>query len=39
MTATLGHSDSRFTDLKERPASIFLVLPPDRLDTYSAGCA
>ena len=35
MTATLGHSDFRFADLKERPASIFLVLPPDRLDTYA----
>jgi type IV secretion system protein VirD4 len=35
MTATLGQSDFRFADLKERPASIFLVLPPDRLDTYA----
>ena len=35
MTATLGHSDFRFADLKERPVSIFLVLPPDRLDTYA----
>ena len=35
MTATLDHSDFRFADLKERPASIFLVLPPDRLDTYA----
>ena len=35
MTATLGHSDFRFADLKERPSSIFLVLPPDRLDTYA----
>ena len=35
MTATLGASDFRFADLKERPASIFLVLPPDRLDTYA----
>ena len=35
MTTTLGRSDFRFADLKERPASIFLVLPPDRLDTYA----
>ena len=35
MTATLGASDFRFADLKERPVSIFLVLPPDRLDTYA----
>lgn len=35
MTATLGHSDFRFADLKERPASVFLVLPPDRLDAYT----
>ncbi|WP_145206849.1 type IV secretory system conjugative DNA transfer family protein [Sphingobium sp. B2] len=35
MTATLGRSDFRFADLKERPASIFLVLPPDRLDSYA----
>nr|WP_242154470.1 type IV secretory system conjugative DNA transfer family protein [Sphingomonas sp. BAUL-RG-20F-R05-02] len=35
MTETLRHSDFRFADLKERPVSIFLVLPPDRLDTYA----
>lgn len=35
MTATLGASDFRFADLKERARSIFLVLPPDRLDTYA----
>ena len=35
MTTTLGHSDFRFADLKQRPVSIFLVLPPDRLDTYA----
>lgn len=35
MTATLGASDFRFADLREHPASIFLVLPPDRLDTYA----
>ncbi|WP_322966053.1 type IV secretory system conjugative DNA transfer family protein [Sphingomonas fuzhouensis] len=35
MTATLGASDFGFADLKERPATIFLVLPPDRLDTYA----
>jgi type IV secretion system protein VirD4 len=35
MTTTFGHSDFSFADLKERPVSIFLVLPPDRLDTYA----
>ena len=35
MAATLAASDFRFADLKERTASIFLVLPPDRLDTYA----
>ena len=28
-------SDFRFADLKERPATVFLCLPPDRLDTYA----
>ena len=35
MTAVLGRSDFSFGDLKRRTASVFLVLPPDRLGTYS----
>jgi len=35
MTTTLGRSDFTFADIKAAPASIFLVLPPDRLDTYA----
>jgi len=35
MTAVLGRSDFRFADLKARTATVFLVLPPDRLATYS----
>jgi type IV secretion system protein VirD4 len=35
MVAVLGRSDFRFGDLKRRNASVFLVLPPDRLTTYS----
>lgn len=35
MTAVLGRSDFRFADLKRRNVSVFLVLPPDRLATYS----
>nr|ACV81778.1 TraG [Paracoccus aminophilus JCM 7686] len=35
MTAVLGRSDFRFADLKRSNASMFLVLPPDRLSTYS----
>jgi len=35
MVAVLGRSDFRFADLKRRNASVFLVLPPDRLSTYS----
>lgn len=35
MTATLSQSDFAFGDIKTTPASIFLVLPPDRLDTYA----
>ena len=30
-----ARSDFRFADLKRRNASVFLVLPPDRLSTYS----
>ena len=35
MTTVLGRSDFRFADLKRRNVSVFLVLPPDRLSTYS----
>ena len=35
MVAVLGRSDFRFADLKRRNVSVFLVLPPDRLSTYS----
>ncbi|MUZ65011.1 type IV secretory system conjugative DNA transfer family protein [Agrobacterium vitis] len=35
MSAVLGRSDFRFADLKHRNVSVFLVLPPDRLSTYS----
>jgi len=35
MAAVLGRSDFRFADLKRRNVSVFLVLPPDRLASYS----
>jgi type IV secretion system protein VirD4 len=35
MTAVMARSDFAFSDLKRRNASVFLVLPPDRLSTYS----
>jgi type IV secretion system protein VirD4 len=35
MTAVLARSDVRFEDLKSRTATVFLVLPPDRLLTYA----
>lgn len=35
MTEVLGRSDFRFADLKLRNMTVFLVLPPDRLATYS----
>ena len=35
MARVLGRSDFRFADLKSRTATVFLVLPPDRLSTYS----
>lgn len=35
MTAVLGRSDFTFGDLKVRTGTVFLVLPPDRLGTYS----
>ena len=35
MTAVLCRSDFAFGDLKSRIATVFLVLPPDRLGTYA----
>lgn len=35
MTAVLNRSEFRFADLKHHNATVFLVLPPDRLSTYS----
>lgn len=35
MTKVLARSDFSFADLKRHTGSIFLVLPPDRLNTYS----
>ena len=35
MTAVLRRSDFAFADLKSRVATVFLVLPPDRLATYA----
>ena len=35
MTAVLGKSDFAFADLKATPATVFLVLPPDRLAAYA----
>lgn len=35
MTQVLSRSDLRFGDLKTKVSTVFLVLPPDRLDTYS----
>ncbi len=35
MARVLGRSDFRFTELKQSHQTIFLVLPPDRLSTYS----
>jgi type IV secretion system protein VirD4 len=32
---TMACSDFRFADLKETKATVFLVLPPERLDAYS----
>jgi len=32
---TMARSDFRFADLKDANATVFLVLPPERLDTYS----
>ncbi|WP_312366947.1 type IV secretory system conjugative DNA transfer family protein [Ensifer sp.] len=35
MTAVLGRSDFRFSDLRRDNVTVFLVLPPDRLSSYS----
>ena len=35
MTAVLERSDFAYRDLKSRTATVFLVLPPDRLGAYS----
>lgn len=35
MTKVLSRSDFKFEELKQRPATIFLVLPPDRMGTYA----
>jgi type IV secretion system protein VirD4 len=35
MTAVLSRSDFAFADLKGQTATVFLVLPPDRLGSYS----
>ena len=35
MTRVLARSDFSFADLKRQVATVFLVLPPDRLSTYS----
>lgn len=35
MTAVMARSDFAFADLKRRTATVFLVLPPDRLSTYA----
>lgn len=35
MSAILARSDFKFADMKTRTATVFLVLPPDRLGTYS----
>ena len=35
ITSVLDQSDFRFADLKNGVATVFLILPPDRLDTYA----
>jgi type IV secretion system protein VirD4 len=35
LVRALNHSDFRFSDLKRQTATVFLVLPPDRLSAYS----
>lgn len=35
IAAVVGGSDFAFADLKDEVTTVFLILPPDRLDTYS----
>ena len=35
IASVVGGSDFAFADLKEEVATVFLILPPDRLDTYA----
>jgi type IV secretion system protein VirD4 len=35
ITAVMDHADFAFAALKERTATVFLVLPPDRISTYN----
>ena len=35
INSTMASSDFRFADLKETKATVFLVLPPERLDAYA----
>ncbi|WP_375404496.1 type IV secretory system conjugative DNA transfer family protein [uncultured Sphingomonas sp.] len=35
IVASTAASDFAFADLKDRPGTVFLCLPPDRLDTYA----
>lgn len=35
INGTMARSDFRFADLKQTKATVFLVLPPERLDAYS----
>lgn len=35
IAAVVGGSDFAFADLRDEVATVFLILPPDRLDTYS----
>ena len=35
IVASLGHSDFRFADLRHQLTTVFLVLPPNRMDAYS----
>ena len=35
VAATLERTDLAFADMRHRVATVFLVLPPDRLDTYA----
>jgi type IV secretion system protein VirD4 len=35
LLSAMAHSDFRFADLRDATATVFLVLPPDRLTTYA----